>query len=250
MNLIYHVVSISFSPVATVLVLRGELSSGINLISGIAQARIRQLTDSNGKVVKTAHPGMAVTVAGWKELPAAGDEVLQGSEVEIKKAITNRMRRLEEAVLEQDAEAINEQRKAARIKRETLVNAPEGVTHETTKEVTNMVKELRLVIKCDVSGSAEAVVGALEGIGNNLARVKIIQSSVGDVTESDIMMAKAVSGMLLTFPIIVKFQYYHVPLRGYCCLLSLGSTSHTSPCGSGWHSNHLIRRYLSSYGRR
>ncbi|GJJ12277.1 hypothetical protein Clacol_006518 [Clathrus columnatus] len=193
-------------PVATVLVLRGELTSGSNLISGVASARVRQLMDSNGKVVKSAYPGMAVTVAGWKELPSAGDEVLRGgSEAEIKKAITNRKRRLEQVVLEQDAEAINERRRNDRIKRERLSEIPEDVATETTEEVanTNTIKWLRLVVKCDVSGSGEAVVGALEGIGNNLAQVKIVQSSIGDITESDVMMAKAVQGAIVAFSVSV-----------------------------------------------
>jgi len=62
-------------------------------------------------------------------------------------------------------------------------------------------KELRLIIKGDVSGTVEAVVGALHGIGNKLAKVKIVQSSVGDVTDSDVTLAKAIGGMIVGFSV-------------------------------------------------
>ncbi|KIJ44240.1 hypothetical protein M422DRAFT_104588, partial [Sphaerobolus stellatus SS14] len=99
-------------PVATVLVLRGELKPATNIISGMTHGRVRQLTDSHGQVVKAAYPGMAVTVSGWKELPNAGDEVLQGSDTNIKKALNNRKRRQDMASMLEDAEAINLQRQA------------------------------------------------------------------------------------------------------------------------------------------
>ena len=70
-------------PTGTVLVLRGDLKPGQHLICGKASAKIRILTDSNGKSVKAAYPGMAVIVSGWKELPNAGDEVLSGTEAEL-----------------------------------------------------------------------------------------------------------------------------------------------------------------------
>lgn len=188
-------------PVATVLVLRGELTTGSNLISGVAHARVRQLMNSNGEMIKSARPGMAVTVAGWKEFPSAGDEVLQGSETDIRKAIVNRKRRLEQVVMERDAEAINERRRLARNKRETLTGTPEII--EATENFVPTIKQLLLVIKCDVSGTVEAVVGALEGIGNNLAHAKIVHSSVGDITESDVMMAKAIGGTIVAFSVSV-----------------------------------------------
>lgn len=189
---------------ATVLVLRGELTVGSNLISGVTHARVRQLMDFNGEIVKSAHPGMAVTVAGWKEFPSAGDEVLQGSETDIRKAIINRRRRIEQVVMGQDAEAINERRRLARIKREALTETSEVI--EATEDLVQTIKQLRLVIKCDVSGTVEAVVGALEGIGNNLAHAKIVHSSVGDVTESDVMMAQAIGGMLCDSLFINEWQ--------------------------------------------
>lgn len=182
---------------ATVLVLRGDLTPTTNLISGTAHGRVRQLTDSNGKVVNAAYPGMAVTVSGWKELPNAGEEVLQGTEADIKKAISNRKRRLQLASMVNDAEAINIQRKQEREKKEEdKAAAQKPDVNDATRTSVLGPKELRLVVKGDVSGSVEAVVGALEGIGNKSAVVKIVQSTVGDVSESDVMMAKAAEGKL------------------------------------------------------
>lgn len=181
------------------LILRGDLTPTTNLICGTAHARVRQLTDSTGKVVKVAYPGMAVTVSGWKELPGAGEEVLQGTEGDIKKAISNRRRRLQLATVVQDAEAINKQRRNDREKKEEDKSAAKRLegnpdaTRASTIAPTGP-KELRLVVKGDVSGSVEAVVGAIQGIGNKDVTVKIVQNLVGDVTESDVMMAKAVEG--------------------------------------------------------
>ena len=133
---------------------------------------------------------MAVTVSGWKELPNAGDEVLTGTESDIKKALANRARKAEMESALADLQAINEQRRTEREKRE----AEEEQDKPKTDSQPEGPKELRLVIKGDVSGSVEAVVNALEVIGNDVARTKIIATGVGDVTESDVMRAKAAEG--------------------------------------------------------
>ena len=181
------------SSVATVLVLRGCLKTGSHLISGVSHAKVRVMTDSAGATVKTALPGMAVTVSGWKTLPKAGDEVLQGTEAEIKRAITNRLRKAEIESSLADVEAINSSRRQDR-KRRTLDLEYGEDDKGLLQEENTGPKELRLIIKADVSGSAEAVVGALQGIGNKDAITRIISSGVGDISESDVMMAKAVGG--------------------------------------------------------
>jgi translation initiation factor IF-2 len=154
------------------------------------------MTDSSGQNIKAAYPGMAATVSGWKTLPNAGDEVLNGTESDIKKARANRVRRAEIAASLADVDAINASRREERERKKTeCLN--DG------KEVPALLepsgpKELKLVIKADVSGSAEAVEGALQGIGNKEATTKIVTSNVGDVTESDVLMAKAINGMAPT----------------------------------------------------
>jgi translation initiation factor IF-2 len=132
-----------------------------------------------------------VVVSGWKELPEAGDEVLQGSEDDVKKAVQNRLRRVQLDALLRDAEAINAQRRRERErKEEEKLQQRDDVSSRLQLDS----KQLRLVIKADVSGSAEALSGAAEGIGNKLVSTKIITSGAGEVTESDVAMAKAVGG--------------------------------------------------------
>ena len=171
--------------VATVLLLRGSLKPGAHLIAGTTYARIRVMTDSTGSPVKAACPGMAVTVSGWRDLPAAGDEVLAGSEQDVKKAVTNRQRKAEEEAMMVDIDAINIQRRLEREQREREEDDQDEIVPRTERP-----QELRLIIKADVSGSVEALTGVLQCIGNENARVKIVFTGVGEITESDILLAK------------------------------------------------------------
>ncbi|KAG2075948.1 initiation factor 2 [Suillus decipiens] len=184
-------------PTATVLVLRGCLTSGAHILAGTSSGKVRLMSDSSGAPVKAAYPGMAVTVSGWRSLPSAGDEVVQGNEGDVKKALANRVRKKEVETVLIDAEAINIARAAERER----VRKEEDKSHNVRNVLDGGPKELRLVIKGDVSGSVEAVVGALEGIGNEKARVKVVSTGVGDVMESDVMMAKAAEGIIVAFSV-------------------------------------------------
>lgn len=152
------------------------------------------MNDSTGTVVKAAYPGMAVTVSGWKTVPNAGDEVLQGTEAEVKKALANRQRKADMEATLVDVDAINKVRRQERERRELELEFGESLD-EDSPGVEKGPKELRLIIKADVSGSAEAVQGALQGIGNKEAITRVVSSGVGDISESDVKMAKAIGGM-------------------------------------------------------
>jgi translation initiation factor IF-2 len=192
--------------VATVLVARGCLKPGMNLVCGTTTARVRAMADSAGKPVKAAYPGDAVTVAGWREVPAAGDDAISCTEAEGKKALTNRVRKREQEQQLKDVEAINAARRVERDLREAEERAtaagkdfiPEKVVEDDGRKL------LKLVIKGDVSGSVEAVAGALEGIGNDIAGVKIISTGVGDVTETDVQLASTAQG---------RFYFHQLQLR-------------------------------------
>jgi translation initiation factor IF-2 len=173
--------------VATVLLLRGSLKLGAHLVAGTTHAKVRVMTDSTGSPVKVAAPGMAVTVSGWKELPGAGDEVLEGPEQDVKKAVANRLRKAEEQAMMKDIDAINTQRRHDREQRES-----EEADQPKSEMTSGAAKphELRLIIKGDVSGSVEALTSAVECIGNETAGVKIVSTGVGEITETDIMLAK------------------------------------------------------------
>lgn len=154
------------------------------------------MNDSTGKPVQIATPGMAVTVSGWKSLPTAGDDVLQGSETNIKKAIANRERKAEIDLSLADVEAINQSRRQDREKRELELQLGKDAA-AADEQTEDGPKELRLIIKADVSGSAEAVGGALQGIGNDVATTKVISSGVGDITDTDVTLAQTAGGASL-----------------------------------------------------
>ena len=176
--------------------LRGSLTPSSYIICGTTFAKVRHLTDSQGGVSRSASPGDAVIVSGWKDLPRVGDEVLQDTENNVKKALQNRLRKENLKATLKDAEAINVARQKERERREDATVTPVGgqVARGTEKKERSGPKELRLVIKGDVSGSIEALVTAVECIGNQDVVVKVVSSGVGEVTESDVMMAKAVDG--------------------------------------------------------
>jgi translation initiation factor IF-2 len=195
----------TYRPVATVLLLRGDLTPGSHLIAGTVGCRVRNITDHTNKTLKSVNPGTAVTVSGWKELPKAGDELVQGrNEEEVKRAITNRKRQEGLNSVVEDVDAINQKRKLERERREAQLaalksrgarpNASKPLFSSEVPEDGNRAKELKLVIKADVTGSAEAVAGALQDIGNDKAISKVISANVGDVTEGDLTLAKAIGG--------------------------------------------------------
>ncbi|GAA6058946.1 hypothetical protein JCM10212_002898 [Sporobolomyces blumeae] len=202
--------------VATVLVTRGCLKPSASLVAGQTWARVRTLLPPSGKAVTAAYPGQPVEVTGWKELPSAGDLVLEAqTEDEAKKAVQNRLRRIEQDKMWQDVEVINEKQrrdseillrrreeeekaKAKGLRGNAVLHAGDAIAEELS-ENKGGVKELLLVIKADVSGTVEAVVGALEGIGNKEAKVKILTSAVGDIQQGDVDMARAVGASIIGF---------------------------------------------------
>ncbi|PPQ77530.1 hypothetical protein CVT25_011327 [Psilocybe cyanescens] len=188
-------------PVATVLVQRGSLKVGSRIISGLSQGKVRRMTDSTGKVVQIAIPGMAVTVSGWKTLPKAGDEILEASEADIKKALANRIRMAEKEALHEDVEAINSSRKLDRDARAATEMDDQPARDNSPYESESGPKELKLILKADVSGSSEALEGALHNIGNSVAISKVMSTGVGDITESDVMMARVAGATILGFSV-------------------------------------------------
>jgi hypothetical protein len=171
--------------------------------------------DSTGQEVTEVGPGTPVTVTGWREVPVAGDVMLEAvkGEEEAKKAIDNRLRDQERKALVREGEIINAKREEERLRAATEA-LDIAQAKEAGKNVAQLLaqqrraadavkaagkKELRLLIKGDVSGTVEAVVGSLAPIGNAEAGVKVIHTGVGDVTESDIMHAEASEATVIGF---------------------------------------------------
>ncbi|KAG8217390.1 hypothetical protein J3R82DRAFT_5489 [Butyriboletus roseoflavus] len=217
-----------FGPVATVLMTRGTISPGISLLAGTSPCSTRRLLSPSLQPITSAVPGTPVLVTGWKSLPAAGEEVLAGSDADIKKACANRERKRDLESALGDVEAINAARQADKEReekeRESAYRAKRGNRAQTTVAEDSSVQEevkrkcLRMIVKGDVSGSVEALVGAVKDIGNHLAGVKVVSTGVGDVSESDIMMAKAADAIIVAFSVGVprtvraSASQNHVPI--------------------------------------
>lgn len=200
--------------VTTLIVTRGTLKVGSLIIAGKAFGRVRQLLSGEGEILQEAKPGTPVEVTGWKILPEAGDQVLEAtSEEDAKKAIETRKRREERRKEMGDLEAINEKRRImsdANILRKKMQDQarksgqdPNAIAGSAAfalggDDENEGVKILNLIIKSDFNGTEEAVSNALAEIGNSEARVKIVETGVGDITDGDLALAKAVDGELRT----------------------------------------------------
>ena len=167
-------------PIATLLVQNGTLNQGDIVIAGTSVGRVRVMTNDKGRTVKTAGPSVPVEITGLAEVPAPGDEF---------NAVTD----------ERMARELVEQRKQAQ--KDAAANAMQKVTLDNlfAKMQEGMMKELPLIVKADVQGSAEAVKASLEKISNEEVRVKVIHTGVGAINESDILLASTAGAIIVGF---------------------------------------------------
>ncbi len=166
--------------IATVLVQRGTLNVGDTIILGTAIGKIRTMKNDKGKQVKKAGPSTPVEITGLHEVPEAGDVFY-----EVKN--------------EKVAKHLIEQRKLAN--REKAIANDNAVTLDNLfdKMESEDLKQLSIIVKTDVQGTAEAMKNSLEKLSNNEVRVKVIHSSAGGVTESDVQLAKATNAIIIAF---------------------------------------------------
>ncbi len=167
-------------PVATLLVQNGTLNQGDVIIAGTAVGRVRVMTDDKGRTVKTAGPSMPVEITGLAEVPGAGD---------IFNAVED------ERMARQLVDQRKEELKAA-------ANKPVGkVSLEDlfAQIQEGQMKELNLIVKADVQGSAEAVKTSLEKITNEEVRVKVIHAGVGAINENDVLLASTSNAIIVGF---------------------------------------------------
>ena len=170
----------SRGPVATLLVQNGTLKQGDIVIAGTAVGRVRVMTNDKGRTVKTAGPSVPVEITGLAEVPAPGDEF---------NAVTD----------ERMARELVEQRKQAQ--KDAAAKAMQKVTLDNlfAKMQEGEMKELPLIVKADVQGSAEAVKASLEKISNEEVRVRVIHAGVGAINESDILLASTSGAIIVGF---------------------------------------------------
>ncbi len=168
-------------PVATVLVQEGELKVGDPFVCGTEYGRIRAMLDSRNRKVDMATPSMPVEILGLTGVPEAGDPFTALSD-------------------EAKARKVAEHRKEKR--RETeLTKSSRTSLEDFYQRQTGDTKELRVIIKADVQGSAEAVQDALTRLSTDEVKLTVLHASVGGVSESDVLLASASQGIIIGFNI-------------------------------------------------
>ena len=166
-------------PVATVLVRNGTLRVGDFFICGSVFGKVRALFDDRGEQIREAEPSTPVEVLGLEELPEVGDTLQVVTDTAKAKQI----------VVYREAKAREQAMAKSRITLESL--------HQQLRE--GETKELNLIIKADVGGSAEVLTETLQKLSNDKVKIRVILSGVGAITESDVQLATASDGIIIGF---------------------------------------------------
>ncbi len=174
-------------PVATVLIQKGTLRIGDTVIAGSEWGRVRAMIDENGNQVTAAEPSKPVQILGFQATPEAGD---------LLSAVENESR----------AREISEYRYRK------LRDAKQATGRGTFEQLMvglkspSGISELPIIVKGDVQGSVEAINSALDGLGTDEVKVRIIHSGVGGIKESDITLAQASNAAILGFNVRANQQ--------------------------------------------
>ena len=166
-------------PVATVLVQNGTLNAGDIVIAGTAVGRVRAMTDDKGRAVKSAGPSVPVEIIGLAEVPESGDEFAAVED-------------------ERMARELAEQRRTKTKEEQFKANSKVSLD-ALFDQISEGVKDLNIIVKADVGGSAEAVKQSLQKLTNEEVRVNIIHTGVGGITEGDVMLAAASNALIVGF---------------------------------------------------
>ena len=167
-------------PIATLLVQNGTLHQGDLIIAGTAVGRVRVMTNDKGAQVKDAGPSIPVEITGLAEVPAPGDEFnVVADERMARQLVEQRKQKIKD-----DANKLNQ-----KVTLESLFS----------KLQEGEMKELNLIIKADVQGSAEALKASLEKISNDEVRVRVIHTGVGAINESDILLDSTSNAIVIGF---------------------------------------------------
>ena len=167
-------------PIATLLVQNGTLHQGDLIIAGTAVGRVRVMTNDKGLSVKDAGPSIPVEITGLTEVPAPGDEFNAVADERMARQLVEQRKQK----IKDDANKLNQ-----KVTLESLFS----------KLQEGEMKELKLIVKADVQGSAEAVKASLEKISNDEVRVKVIHAGVGAINESDILLASTSNAIVVGF---------------------------------------------------
>ena len=166
-------------PVATVLVQNGTLHNGDIVIAGTAVGRVRTMCDHNGRTVKEAGPSVPVEIVGLAEVPEAGDEFAAVEDERMARTLADQRR--------------------DRAKEETFRANARANLNDLFAQISEGVKELNIIVKADVAGSAEAVKQSLEKLSGEEVKVRVIHAAVGGIIEGDVMLAAASNAIIVGF---------------------------------------------------
>ena len=169
-------------PVATVLVQNGTLKGGDNFICGLFSGRVRALLDERGKPVKSVGPALPVQVLGLTGVPTAGDQFIVVQDSNAAREIAQRRERL-------DREARSRRTAKGVVSLEDFMS----------QSAAGAKRTLKLLIKADQGGPAEALADALAQLSTEEVSVEVVQRSVGAITEGDILLAKASGAIIVGF---------------------------------------------------
>ena len=166
-------------PIVTILIQNGTLRLGDPIVVGHAYGKVRTMKNDKGEEIMEAAPSLPVEITGLNETPVAGDKFMAFES-------------------EKQARSIGEARKTQNRLKE---NASKGAVSldDLFAQIGDGLKEINVIIKADVNGSSEAVKNSLEKIEVEGVRVKVIRSTVGAITESDIILAKASNAIMIGF---------------------------------------------------
>ena len=189
-------------PIATLLVQNGTLNQGDTIIAGTAVGHVRVMTDDKGKSIKHAGPSVPVEIMGLADVPEPGDAF----------------------------EAVSDERMARQLVEQRRQKAKDELAkHQSKVTLENLfdqmkkgeMKELAIIVKADVQGSAEAVKANLEKLSNDEVAVRVIHSGVGAINESDILLASTANAIIVGFNVrpdaaaAVSGQRSNVDIRLY-----------------------------------
>jgi translation initiation factor IF-2 len=167
--------------VATLLVEKGTLKVGDDVLAGSTYGRVKAMHDDLGKSLKTAGPAVPVEILGLGDVPQAGDVFYVVDDPKVAREISTRR-----------MEALKDNRIVGAMKHITLDNLFEQI-----KE--GQIKELKVIVKGDVQGSVEALTQSLEKLSGEKVVLKVIRSSTGNIVNSDILLASASNAIVVGF---------------------------------------------------
>ncbi len=170
----------SKGPIASMLVQRGTLDVGDTIVVGTSIGRIRGMRNDKGQKIKKAGPSTPVEIMGLTNVPEAGDTFYEVKDEKMAKHLIEKRKRQER------------EKELAEQSKVTLSNLFEKMESEN-------LKELAIIVKADVQGTAQALKQSLEKLTNEEVKVRVIHSAVGAVSESDVQLAKAAKAIIIAF---------------------------------------------------